>query len=353
MLDSERLKKILNAACQAPSGGNSQPWHFELFDQGINVIAEPEKDNKILNYHNRGSWIANGAVIENIAIASTHLGYKTEIQLFPESKRPNLVATIKLRATAPQNEQLYESIFRRRTNRRAYEENSLLTTQKSAILKSSERFVGELRLIEDKENIKALADASSIGDLLMFENKELHNLFFQELIWTKKEENRKKAGLYIKTLEINRIQQATLKILGKWPLMRLFNKFGFARIGIARENAAKYARTAAIGAIITGDKDEDFVNAGRMVQRIWLTATSLNLNMHLITGILFIHQAVEAGSNHNIYSKSHIKLIKKTHEKISKVLNNPKGTITLLFRIGKDGDPSASSSKREPQVIIL
>jgi hypothetical protein len=200
MLDSERLKKILNAACQAPSGGNSQPWHFELFDQGINVIAEPEKDNKILNYHNRGSWIANGAVIENIAIASTHLGYKTEIQLFPESKRPNLVATIKLRATAPQNEQLYESIFRRRTNRRAYEENSLLTTQKSAILKSSERFVGELRLIEDKENIKALADASSIGDLLMFENKELHNLFFQELIWTKKEENRKKAGLYIKTL---------------------------------------------------------------------------------------------------------------------------------------------------------
>ena len=92
---SEDIQKILEAGCRAPSGSNSQPWRFMVKDNQISIFALPEKDHPILNFRHRGTWVAHGALLENILITSSHLGYKTDVKLFPDKDYPKFIAKIK------------------------------------------------------------------------------------------------------------------------------------------------------------------------------------------------------------------------------------------------------------------
>lgn len=64
---TEDIKKILEAAVQAPSGDNSQPWRFEIRDRDgeIRIFNIPERDKSLYNYGQMASCVAHGALIEN------------------------------------------------------------------------------------------------------------------------------------------------------------------------------------------------------------------------------------------------------------------------------------------------
>ena len=40
----EDIKKIIEAAVQAPSGENCQPWRFEILNNNIKLFNVPERD---------------------------------------------------------------------------------------------------------------------------------------------------------------------------------------------------------------------------------------------------------------------------------------------------------------------
>ena len=88
------VRQILAMGVQAPSGGNSQPWRFELAGNTVDVYMMPERDHEILNFKNRGTLLAHGMLIETIAIAARYFGFEPCIELLPDPKRPYLTATI-------------------------------------------------------------------------------------------------------------------------------------------------------------------------------------------------------------------------------------------------------------------
>jgi nitroreductase len=117
----EAISKIIEAGIRAPSGDNCQPWRFEVKDNRISIYNIPDRDNSLYSWGQRASYIAHGALIENMTIAAAHLGYAAKIKLFPESRDPNLVARLTLEQPAPPEEgALYEAIFARATNRKPY-----------------------------------------------------------------------------------------------------------------------------------------------------------------------------------------------------------------------------------------
>ena len=104
------IKKIIEVAVNAPSGSNSQPWRFKVREGVIEIIAEPEKDHPILNFRNRGTWIAHGALIENIVILASAFGYKAGVSIFPNKNEKNITARISLIANHVVKDFLCESI---------------------------------------------------------------------------------------------------------------------------------------------------------------------------------------------------------------------------------------------------
>ena len=195
---------------------------------------------------------------------------------------------------------------------------------------------------------KSIGRALALNEVLTLENEILHELFFQEIVWSKNEENSKKSGLYLKTMELSPPKRIALKLLKKWNIMRFFNKAHFAR-KIANDNAKIYASGSGLGAIIIPDTDESFLIAGRVMERLWLKATQMGLSFHIIAGTLFFWQKAHAGEAKN-FSEEHIEMLNNAYRDISSIFDISKGLIALTFRVGYGSEPSARSSKKEPMI---
>jgi hypothetical protein len=355
VISRDIVRRLLEAGVQAPSGSNSQPWTFEVKDSEIRVRMLPEKDHPILNFRNRGTLLAHGALIENIAVAAAHYGLGCEIRLLPDKADSNLVAKIWLfEGQKVKDETLFDVIFRRTTNRKPYSTEPVGEGAKHALLSvlseiGGQREVG-LKLIDDRTQIEVLAGAASANEIVMLENELLHELFFDEIVWTKHELRQKKAGLYLKTMELRPPQRIAIHLFRRWPVMRLLNRLGAAR-SIARGNARNYAACGSYGAVLCGNDDKDFMEAGRVIERAWLKATALGLSFHLQTGVnfLWLRQAEEG---QGILSNEHLSIIRQEYEKILRTFDAEGKIIPAIFRIGYDGGPTARSPKKAPEATF-
>ena len=73
----------------APSGENCQPWRFIVDGDKIKIFNIPERDTSLYNVLQFGSFVAHGALIENMLIASSAVGCRGIIQLFPDPRDKN------------------------------------------------------------------------------------------------------------------------------------------------------------------------------------------------------------------------------------------------------------------------
>ena len=72
-LSREDILQIIKAGIIAPSGGNSQPWKFVCSGKGLFLFHDAHFSHSLLDYKHLGSYVAIGAVIENITVkAASH-----------------------------------------------------------------------------------------------------------------------------------------------------------------------------------------------------------------------------------------------------------------------------------------
>lgn len=337
---------ILQAALQAPSGDNSQPWKLLIDKDQINLINLSDRDTSLYNHRQRASLVAHGALIENILIASASLGYKAAVRTFPDKSSPDLVATIALDKSEATNEPLYPFISRRATNRKPYDSAPLTAGEKSSLFSAASVVPSaKLRVIDDPEKKRLIAVALGINDRLVFENPDLHNFLFSHIRWTEKEALETGDGLDIRTLELAIPQALGFRLLRNWDLLRQLNKLGISKV-IAKQAEGLCLSSSAIGAVIMDENtDEAFLNGGRLMQRVWLEATRLGLSLQPMTGITFLVQRVLAGEKEGL-STAQIGLIKDAYEKIGSAFTLGVGeTIVMLFRTGHSRPPSARSRR--------
>lgn len=351
MIKKEEIETILNKAVFAPSGDNSQPWRFEVKNNEIRIFSLSEKDNPIFNFRSRGTLVAHGALLENIIIASSNFGYDAKFQIFPEPQNLNLTIRVFLEESPKKQDSLFSSITTRATNRKKYASSPLIPGDKEKILEAAHEAGGQVLLAEKKEDMESLGKAVSINEIIMLTHEELHKYFFGDIVWSEDEEKRKRCGLYLKTMELAPPQVAIFKLLSNWRRAKILNLLGLPRF-IAKENSKIYSSGSAHGIIAVEDNDTEFIGAGRIMQRVWLKATELGLSFHLITGVLYLAQRVNAGQE-KMLLPWHIPLIVRAYGEIEKIFGVNGKTIAILFRIGKGGEPSGRSSRLPPVIKYL
>jgi len=354
MINKEEIYTIIKAGVQAPSGSNSQPWKFIVKDNIIKVIALPEKDHPILNSKNRGTLIAHGTLLENMEIAAKNFGIKLNYKIFTYKENPNLTFEIILEKSDIKNEDnLYEAIYKRSTNRKKFSNQNLKIDEKEFLFKEVQTYSNLiLKTIEGKNEILEIAQNLAWDVYLNLSNEELYKLFVKEIIWDDKEEKlREGRGLYIKTMELKPQAEKFMKLLKKRFFINLFRKSGMLK-AIYKDTAKTYSSCGLYGAILVKDNDTDFIYAGKLVENIWLRATKLNLGFHLITGIPFLWQGVNLG-NLNIFSDKEKEIINIASKKLEGIFKSKDSIIALTFRLGYSEPPSAKSFKTEPDIQFI
>jgi nitroreductase len=343
------ITAILEAALQAPSGENSQPWKFAVNGNTIELFNDEASDTSLYNYQYRGSYVALGAAIENMCIAAAAGSYDATVTLFPEPGNTVHVASITLApgiVASPKDAMLYGVITERTSNRKPYTKEALDPAHAAAMIaavEGLERYGLVYQRVTEREAIGKLAEVGATNEEVMLQNKSLHQFFFSHLTWSKEEDAKKKVGFFIRTLELPLPVRALFKLMAHWPVMVFFIKLGFPAV-VRKANAATYASAAEFGILsMPGDTAQDFIWTGRALQRIWLTATAFGIRMQPLTGSIFLHFA-SAGLP-DAFSSQERELILNQIESLYSMLTHKRSVVTCMFRAGYGPLPSARATR--------
>lgn len=349
MTTKEIIEKILPVAVNAPSGDNAQPWEFEVFNDGVMVYNKTGADDTLYNYKERGSYLAHGALVENIVLLAKQEGYQVKVLAFQNEK--DCLAHLIFTSTEKSTNKITQVIAQRTTNRKLYKNVPLTPESLHAITQSTTLPEGVLvTCIEDREIIKEISRCVSVNERLLMENKTLHDFLFTKIRWSKKEEQQD-PGLYIKTMEFPLPVAFMFRyILHSWNMVSFLNRFGFSRF-ISSQSQATYAACSAI-LVFTVSEESNllFFNTGRALERIWLTATTQDLSLHPLGAMPYLGQRVRGGDT-QAFSEAHTALIADTEKSLETLAMVPPGRrISMICRVGYGPAPSAHAHKQQPYI---
>jgi nitroreductase len=121
----EQLVGCVEAAVLAPSIHNSQPWQFLLLPDRVEVHSDPSRRLPAVDPQARAMHISLGAAVLNLRLAVEHSGWLTYTELLPNPHDRRHVATVRAverRSPGRDDEELYEAIPQRRTNRSPFDD---------------------------------------------------------------------------------------------------------------------------------------------------------------------------------------------------------------------------------------
>lgn len=87
---------LLEAAIQAPSSHNTQPWFFRVLQDGIELYADRERSLPINDPHRRELVISCGCALMNMRVAAAALGMQVRVAYPPPTMYTEMLATLKL-----------------------------------------------------------------------------------------------------------------------------------------------------------------------------------------------------------------------------------------------------------------
>ncbi len=345
------VRRIAEFGLHAASGDNCQPWKLRWANDQLDLSIDVERarnpfaDEKL----DVATLLAHGGLLENMEAAARADGYDMSCQIFPETSAPLLVARVRFsRAAAPQPSPLAAFIEQRCTDRRPYARGPLRPDDRAALLAAASSSGCGLALCEDREIMSTLADALGGGDRLLCAVLPLHSFLFEHIRWNRKEIELSRDGLDARNLGLGALRPA-FRLLSSWPLTQILNKLGLQTI-IAKKSSRLYSQSAAFGLITTtGRSKQDYVECGRVLQRVWLTAASRGLAFQPLTALLYFANYLNEDIASNIPNA-----LKEIRRSAQRVLESafpsakPAGVPVMLFRVGKTDAPRPFASLRRP-----
>jgi hypothetical protein len=282
---------VLELARWAPSGDNTQPWRFEVRDANhIVVHGYDTRDHCVYDLDGHGSQLALGALLETIAIAATTQGCLAKVTRQPDSpdERPLFDVTLVPEPDiAP--DPLAQAIKTRTVQRRPMRFRRLDDAEKHALEAAVQPGYRVLWLesAAQKWATSRILFANAKLRLTMREAYEVHRRIIE---WNARySANRipdRSLGLDPLTLKLMRW------VMGSWERVRFFNAYLAGTLAPRIQLDLLPAMACGAHFVLVAERPaatlDDYVEAGRRLQRFWLTAERLGLKLQPeVTPLIF------------------------------------------------------------------
>ena len=351
----QAIADILELARWAPSGDNTQPWRFEILDENHFVVrAFDTRDHCVYDLDGRPSQIALGALLETLAIAASAYGMRAEFKRrsdSPDTQPDYFVDMIQDSALAPNP--LLPYIKLRSVQRRPMPTTALTEAQKQA-LQSAVGNSYSLRWFEGRAQRWQVAK-------LMFDNAKLRLTLPEAFAvhrsiieWNKRFSEDKvpdqALGLDAMTLKLMRW------VMASWQRVDFFNTYLAGHLVPRLEMDLLPSLFCAAHFALLAEKApetiDDYVAVGRAVQRFWLTATQLGLQLQPEMTPLIFSRYVREGRRFSDLPGS-MDTATQLFGRLTQLLPNGSAELAVfLGRIGS-GPAAASRSLRLPLLRLM
>lgn len=266
---SQNINKILHYGQRAPSSHNAQMWQVDTTYNSIRIRLDPTKLLNKVDPSNREAWISLGAFAENCILSASGFSLMCDIQ--HDSTGINLTFS---KSTAAHKEKYAKWIIQRKTTRTPFKKEEL-STEHQTIIKNFDVNITYYPL--NSEYGKIIADNLYSSNIAQLNNSTKLQELSEWTITSRKEEKQRKDGLSPSDLGLNSFSKAFF--------YALFNKEKIQShrfINIAQRNTLKQVNNCSGFIIITSARNnkEEWIKSGRLLQRLWLKLTELNIRVH-------------------------------------------------------------------------
>lgn len=276
------LENILDLARWAPSGDNTQPWRFEIADaRRVVVHGFDTRDHCVYDLDGHPSQISLGALLESMTIAASAHGLGTQVRR--RAGTPDTQPTFDV-AFEPDarlgGDPLGGYLRERSVQRRPLSTRALSGEEKAALALA---LPGAYTIVWLEGFAKRLATAR-----LMFNNAKLrltmpeaHQVHRAVIEWNARYSTDR---IPDQALGVDPVTAKLMRwIMQSWRRVEFFNTFlaGTVAPRIQMDLLPGLA-CAAHFVLVAGQAPrgiDDYVAAGRAMQRFWLTATRLGLQL--------------------------------------------------------------------------
>jgi tRNA A37 threonylcarbamoyladenosine dehydratase len=350
LLDDQVIEQIVEAALLAPSAGNNQPWKWIFHDRSLYLFHDVVKSMSWLDEQHFISHIAFGTAIENVSLKSAQLGYEISYQLFPLPTEQRLIASIQFKKMGLNKKanDLVDFIATRHTNRKKGFQEAIIPEQLDLLKSIGEETPNVNVSITNKKNdIESIAEIVAAFEKIRFMHARGHYDFFtHEIRWRDDNSEPITEGLDIKTLELSLSQEIGLKVASNKNVIALLNEWHKGD-GLKKISSDTIKASSAIGIITMPEfSSKNWIEAGRAVQKIWLTASKYDMAFQPISAPLFFHLKMKYDTNHALSEANFIELTNQYNKLIHVFPELSKNEGVFLFRIAKSDAPTSRSLRR-------
>lgn len=350
MPPNDYLRFILQAARQAPSADNSQPWALRWQHSTLSVSYDSARvADKTFPADDPATLVAIGAVLENVVQLANAAQWKFS-QVLSSSLNQNNLSYFDLSFQEPDRELdigLIEShpVFKRHTNRLPYS-NQPLPVDLTHGLKSQTLASNRVMVFDDPGNIQHIAKLVCDASEIRFRTPEVLTWLAKSLRFDTASASRGD-GLDVNTLDLPIGGKLFLRLITDWQRMKFFNLFGAYKV-LSFIDSMPVKQSATLVAIVGPRGFQDTLHAGQLMERIWIDLNAQGIAVHpyyVISDQLNRHQANSVPGK---LIKNTQALLKNTQDQFK--LNDGE-TLHMLLRVGYPKQV-AKFSKRLPLETI-
>lgn len=276
------IEKIIDNARWAPSGDNMQTWRFEIInDQHFVVHGYDTREHCVYDLQGHASQLAIGALLESINISASAFQYLTEFKLrsdLPETK-PTIDVFLSYDSSV-MSDPLLPFLPIRSVQRRMMKSTQLTVEQKMALEQAVGNFYS-IKWIEGFANRCRAAWLMQQNGKLRLTLPEAFSTHSTVIEWNARFSDDK---IPDQAVGLDPLATKSMKwAMQSWKRVSFLNSYCFGtllpRIELDLLPGLFCAAHFAIVAERKPESVEDYLNVGRAVQRFWLTATQLGMQL--------------------------------------------------------------------------
>ncbi|WP_048441552.1 nitroreductase family protein [Caenimonas sp. SL110] len=344
--DDKTLRDVLDLARWAPSGDNTQPWRFEIVNSRRVILHGFDMPSPcVYNLDYRAPRLAVGTLLETISLSAGTRGWVADIRRRPSPGAHALSFDIRFEPGSIVPDALSEQIRKRSVQRYPMSTKPLTALQKQTLESTLAPGYRIVWLESFAQRLQAARVAFHFAHLRLT-LPEAYPVHSNIIEWNATESADRMPdralGVNTPTLKLMRF------VLQSWQRVQFFNRF-LAGTWIPRLQMDVLPGLAcAAHLVVLRDRPavsvDEQVEAGRVVQRLWLTMTQLDL-WHQPTMAPVLFSGFSKAGLEFSKNQSRLREAASLRERFERLIQNDCGNAIWMGRLGTGPAPEARAHR--------
>lgn len=356
MADRDTLVRILDLARWAPSGDNTQPWRFEIVDEGwVAVHGFDTRGHVVYDFDGHASHIGHGALLETLRVAATGFGCIASWSLRPGGSDSEPIYDVRVsNADGVSVDPLFPFIEKRVVQRRPMRTTPLTDVQRQALAAAPGEGY-EVRFFESFSERASIAKLLWDNAYIRLTCPEAFEVHREVIEWgTRYSKDR----IPEQAVGVDPLTGKLMCwVMQSWRRVEFFNSYLLGTIAPRIQLDVMPALGCAAHLFVRAKQAPsgtlDYVAAGVAMQRLWLTAHAVGLHLQPeMTPVIF---SWYAAAGRALSAKAGIDgRVGALAERLGGLLGRDMARgLVVICRVGVATSPNARSTRKELAELMV